>query len=134
MQMHMRHRSRILRRVVRPQQSSADGDGGTGEDAERVADGSTGEGAECAEQCAASSLRGLHELWNVQHEHEAEVQLASFAACSWFGPMTRLRAAQCQNTLGRLRLARGAFTKLKQREAAKLALRQVEVMNMPELE
>ena len=122
MQMHMRHRSRILRRVVRPQQSSADGDG------------STGEGAECAEQCAASSLRALHELWNVQHEHEAEVQLASFAACSWFGPMTRLRAAQCQNTLGRLRLARGAFTKLKQREAAKLALRQVEVMNMPELE
>ena len=122
MQMHMRHRSRILRRVVRPQQRSADGDG------------STGEGAECAEQCAASSLRALHELWNVQHEHEAEVQLASFAACSWFGPMTRLRAAQCQNTLGRLRLARGAFTKLKQREAAKLALRQVEVMNMPELE
>ena len=83
------------------------GDGSTGEDAERVADGSTGEGAECAEQCAASSLRALHELWNVQHEHEAEVQLASFAACSWFGPMTRLRAAQCQNTLGRLRLARG---------------------------
>ena len=119
MQMHMRHRSRILRRVARPQQRAADGDGSTGEDAERVTDGSTGEGAErvtdgstgegaeCAEQCAASSLRALHELWNVQHEHEAEVQLASFAACSWFGPMTRLRAAQCQNTLGRLRLARG---------------------------
>ena len=119
MQMHMRHRSRILRRVVRPQQTSADGDGNTGEDAAqglaagtlRWESGGGGEGAECAEQCAeqcaASSLRALHELWNVQHEHEAEVQLASFAACSWFGPMTRLRAAQCQNTLGRLRLARG---------------------------
>ena len=127
----------------------------------------------------------------------SQVQLASFAACSWFGPITRLRAAQCQTTLGRLRLARGAawsrvptpvgarkphlsvvgaglwarealgcrrgaaaalwrprpaetvptdtgicafrhlgggLTKLKQREAAKLALRQVEVLSMPELE
>ena len=111
-------RSGQLRDVLQPQQSAADGDG------------SAGEGAECA----VSSLHALHELWNVQHEHAAEVQLASFAACSWFGPITRLRAAQCQTTLGRLRLARGALTKLKQREAAKLALRQVEVMSMPELE
>ena len=55
--MHM-HRSGQLRDVLQPQQSAADGDG------------SAGEGAECA----ASSLHALHELWNVQHEHAAEVQ------------------------------------------------------------
>ena len=55
--MHM-HRSGQLRDVLQPQQSAADGDG------------SAGEGAECA----VSSLHALHELWNVQHEHAAEVQ------------------------------------------------------------
>ena len=82
-------RSGQLRDVLpSPQQRSAGGDG--------------------EEEQAAPSLHALHALWNVQGEHAAEVQLASFAACSWFGPVTRVRAAQCQSTLERLRLARSA--------------------------
>ena len=54
MHMHM-HRSGQLRDVLQPKQGGADGDGSAGE-------------------CAASSLHALHELWNVQHEHAAEVQ------------------------------------------------------------
>ena len=55
MHMHM-HRSGQLRDVLRPKQGAA-------------GDDSTGEG----EDCAASSLHALHELWNVRDEHAAEV-------------------------------------------------------------
>ena len=76
-----------------------------------------------------SAMRGLHALWDVEGERAAELQLASFASCSYFGPITRLRAAQCQGTLERLRLARGGLRKLKQTEAAKLALRKIEIVS-----
>ena len=71
MHMHMHHRSGQLRGVLRPKKGAADGDGSDGDGSD--GDGSTGEGADGAE-CAASSLHALHKLWNVQHEHAAEVQ------------------------------------------------------------
>ena len=83
---YMRRSGQLRDVLPSPQQRSAGGDG--------------------EEEQAAPSLHALHALWNVQGEHAAEVQLASFAACSWFGPVTRVRAAQCQSTLERLRLAR----------------------------
>ena len=65
MHMHM-HRSGQLRDVLRPKQGAAGGDDSTGE----------------GEDCAASSLHALHELWNVRDEHAAEVQPAPATLCS----------------------------------------------------
>ena len=75
----------------------------------------------------AASLEALHEQWNVRCEREAELQLASFAACGWFGPLTRTQAGHCQSTLTRLRLARKGLTKMQQFESAKLSLARLEL-------
>lgn len=75
----------------------------------------------------AASLQALHELWNVDSEEAAEMHLASFAACGWFGPLSRTQAGQCQSTLARLRLVRKGLVKMQHFEFAKLSVARLDM-------
>lgn len=79
----------------------------------------------CVGVGAPGYAEALHDLWEVSGEAEAQLQLASFVACGWFGRRTRTYAAQCKSTPQRLRLVRDALLERERRAVAVRALRGV---------
>ena len=79
------------------------------------------------DEAPRSSLAELHVLWNVADEAQAELHLASFATCGWFGPVTRLKASQGQSTASRLEMALEELTRWRQ-----LTLERLETFNSDE--
>ena len=70
----------------------------------------------CDDDAELLSLLGADNATN------AELQLASFAACGWFGPRTWAFAMQCQSTSARLAVTRNALLENERRGRAMLAI------------
>lgn len=77
------------------------------------------------DEAPATSLRGLHEVWNVQCELEAHLQLVSWASCAWLDGEERIDAGRSSSPFDRLDIAVAGLRRRERALQTQLALERV---------